>query len=1217
MESMSRPPHRRKHSKNPYDDVFLSNGVERETLDAHEYAEIFSGSSSIPVLDLSGLGERVGSGDFRGSKLDYSNIFGGIRNDDVAVPYEELFNGSAKKTKPRNPKEGRSTRQESDSLHLSEKPKMPSDEVSGQSVDGAKKQFNLSFNKTNQQNTDPSNGKTHIAQLHAIPGFTYFVDGASQPQPATENGKTLNSLKRDVSRTWSFSAEVKDGLSHHKSHPMPDKSQSRSPPNLVPKKDVPVKNIGEGSPPYFGEDFDENSVAAASAAALRKAIDQAQESIRLAKMIMDRKKEGYQNKPRQRGSKKEKSKAKYEELEPTLTKLDGVDGKFTPSLFENEAFINTAKIEVETVWEDVEAAKEHGTNISGGIELFSLTGSQSESVYIDKNIELEKTDKNVEAAKMTHREKSDFPVLVTNQGKPGNLKINNDNFEQGERSVYHTKGSEVDFELVGRALNTSQRMLELEKNVEEVEKCRPTLDHAERPDNNAERVINTPQRTRRQWNVSGEAGKKLGIISQEERENDLDGKGKQELEEMLNVEHVTVLRSELESCNLGENKIPCQVETERETEIVSERQENGCNWKTYVDEANLWFESEEQLKEALEEQVNIRDFPEIEEGEKRVDEPEIDNQKQNYANDGDALKLFVEPEQNTVEEKHMDVPEYEVSEIIETGTENCTEVQKSAVSYDSEEINYTEENPEGHIDQDVDVNSSSANTIFSESQTNDTCTDVSETQEANHIDFNIKPEEYQKVVQNDKENDNVPEAVEKFCTVNDNEDDNEISGIESSSRVASEEIFVEIKLQNVFDKFYSDVNEVENVSVMDVDPEEELPEDVSEINRQNLPQADAPDIRTSELYVEDVSEQSSESDEGSVSTSSHENINGLSAHEYEECAENANDVTPNSEELKDEIKLVSNEEPKEMEILTETEKSEENSLKAENSKENQDKPDKDDYHQRIAAIKKGREREKDRIVVERAIREARERAFAEARERAERAAVEKAAAEARQRAMAEAREKLDKANTEAKLKAERAAVERATEEARQRALEKAMSQKTTHTEGRMAERVSGSSRNSGLKHSFSSSDLENVTESAQRRKARLERHQRIMERAEKALAEKNMRDILAQKEQAERNRLSESLDADIKRWATGKEKNIRALLSTLQYILGSDSGWQPIPLTEIVTTAAVKKAYRKATLCVHPDKVQQRGASIRQKYICEKVFDLLKAAWNRFNSDER
>lgn len=59
-------------------------------------------------------------------------------------------------------------------------------------------------------------------------------------------------------------------------------------------------------------------------------------------------------------------------------------------------------------------------------------------------------------------------------------------------------------------------------------------------------------------------------------------------------------------------------------------------------------------------------------------------------------------------------------------------------------------------------------------------------------------------------------------------------------------------------------------------------------------------------------------------------------------------------------------------------------------------------------------------------------------------------------------------------------------------------------------------------------------------------------------------------------------------------------------ILGSESGWQPVSLTEIITTVAVRKAYRKATLCVHPDKLQQRGASIQQKYICEKVFDLLK-----------
>ncbi|KAJ9567546.1 hypothetical protein OSB04_003512 [Centaurea solstitialis] len=281
-----------------------------------------------------------------------------------------------------------------------------------------------------------------------------------------------------------------------------------------------------------------------------------------------------------------------------------------------------------------------------------------------------------------------------------------------------------------------------------------------------------------------------------------------------------------------------------------------------------------------------------------------------------------------------------------------------------------------------------------------------------------------------------------------------------------------------------------------------------------------------------------------------------------------------------------------------------------------------EHHKRIEEVTaEERERERNRLAVDRAIREARERAFAEARERAERAAVERATAEVRQRVMADAQERIakasagtksfDKTSAQSKLRAERAAVERATAEARQRALEKAMSQKKT-SEPRAQDNEIGQTTFSDIHISNGGS-----SESAQRTKAKLEKHNRIMERAAQALAEKEKRDLLAQKEQAERERLAENLDADIKRWSSGKEGNLRALLSTLQYILGADSGWQPISLTEIITSSAVKKAYRKATLCVHPDKLQQRGASIQQKYICEKVFDLLKAAWNRFNSEER
>jgi hypothetical protein len=110
----------------------------------------------------------------------------------------------------------------------------------------------------------------------------------------------------------------------------------------------------------------------------------------------------------------------------------------------------------------------------------------------------------------------------------------------------------------------------------------------------------------------------------------------------------------------------------------------------------------------------------------------------------------------------------------------------------------------------------------------------------------------------------------------------------------------------------------------------------------------------------------------------------------------------------------------------------------------------------------------------------------------------------------------------------------------------------------------------------------------------------------KALAEKNERDMQVQREQAERDRIGDTLDFEIRRWAAGKEGNLRALLSTLQYILWPECGWQAVSLTDLITGAAVKKQYRKATLCIHPDKVQQKGANLQQKYTAEKVFDILK-----------
>ncbi|CAO2192455.1 unnamed protein product [Urochloa humidicola] len=334
--------------------------------------------------------------------------------------------------------------------------------------------------------------------------------------------------------------------------------------------------------------------------------------------------------------------------------------------------------------------------------------------------------------------------------------------------------------------------------------------------------------------------------------------------------------------------------------------------------------------------------------------------------------------------------------------------------------------------------------------------------------------------------------------------------------------------------------------------------------------------------------------------------------------------------------------------------------------------------EREAAEARERAAAESRERATRAAAEARERAAAEARERA--AALEsqeKTAAEARAKAE---RAAVEKAAAEARRRAERAVFEKVVAEARQRAANEARERAAAEAQARQNQqrrataapdlesvfgvpsrsssvprsqtattnpfdvqpqgnagshgvRWTSSGSTSPFTHPSSSNFMDDLSsvfgapssssvfqevdgESEERRKARLDCHQRTMERAAKALAEKNERDLQAQREQEERHRIGESLDFEIKRWAAGKEGNLRALLSTLQYVLWPECGWRPVSLTDLITAASVKKEYRKATLCIHPDKVQQKGANLQQKYIAEKVFDLLKDAWNKFNSEE-
>ncbi|KAH6832037.1 EXS family protein [Perilla frutescens var. hirtella] len=95
---------------------------------------------------------------------------------------------------------------------------------------------------------------------------------------------------------------------------------------------------------------------------------------------------------------------------------------------------------------------------------------------------------------------------------------------------------------------------------------------------------------------------------------------------------------------------------------------------------------------------------------------------------------------------------------------------------------------------------------------------------------------------------------------------------------------------------------------------------------------------------------------------------------------------------------------------------------------------------------------------------------------------------------------------------------------------------------------------------------------------------------------------------------TKAIDAKIRQWSVGKKGNIRSLLSTLQYVLWTESGWKPVPLVDLIESSSVKRAYQKALLRLHPDKLQQKGADFHHKYLAEKVFDILQEAWDHFNT---
>jgi cyclin G-associated kinase len=83
-------------------------------------------------------------------------------------------------------------------------------------------------------------------------------------------------------------------------------------------------------------------------------------------------------------------------------------------------------------------------------------------------------------------------------------------------------------------------------------------------------------------------------------------------------------------------------------------------------------------------------------------------------------------------------------------------------------------------------------------------------------------------------------------------------------------------------------------------------------------------------------------------------------------------------------------------------------------------------------------------------------------------------------------------------------------------------------------------------------------------------------------------------------------------WREGKKKNIRALLASLHTITWEGCNWTEVGMSQMITDVQVKKVYRKACLCIHPDK--QVGND--QELLAKAIFVELNEAWAAFEADK-
>ncbi|KAI7903524.1 uncharacterized protein BX663DRAFT_485669 [Cokeromyces recurvatus] len=118
----------------------------------------------------------------------------------------------------------------------------------------------------------------------------------------------------------------------------------------------------------------------------------------------------------------------------------------------------------------------------------------------------------------------------------------------------------------------------------------------------------------------------------------------------------------------------------------------------------------------------------------------------------------------------------------------------------------------------------------------------------------------------------------------------------------------------------------------------------------------------------------------------------------------------------------------------------------------------------------------------------------------------------------------------------------------------------------------------------------------------------------KAVQEMREREKKKEAEEAERFEKEDKVNHQLKVWISGKDKNLRALLSSLDMILWPGVQWKGVMMSELLDAKKCKMTYMKAIAKVHPDKLPA-NSTVEQRLLASGIFTALNQAWDVFKTE--